>query len=190
MLPWVQIAWTSWTNSRQLSPPFSFSGISGSCAVPVNVVNGESKTHVFVGWLSGQKNCFDEVELFNMVSERGPIVAQDNGQRYCNFPVLFYPIVNVDTILGPQSLSPGLARFVPMRNLQLVGLESVAVLRFVGRHFIAVGTKGRRGTFSSAATATATTAAAAAVLGHGREEVGVLFHDEIELLALGFKFRV
>jgi hypothetical protein len=53
--------------------------------------------------------------------------------------------------------------------------------------------------FSPAATATATlaavtaTAAAAtvatdAVLGHGREEVGVLFHNEIKLLALGFDF--
>ena len=48
----------------------------------------------------------------------------------------------------------------------------------------------------SAATVTAdlaaiaaTAAATDAVLGHGREEVGVLFHDEIKLLALGFKFR-
>ena len=49
--------------------------------------------------------------------------------------------------------------------------------------------------FSSAATATAApaaiaaTAATDAVLGHGREEVGVLFYDEIKLLALGFEFR-
>ena len=50
-------------------------------AVPVNVVNRESKTHTFVGWLSGRKNCFDGVEPFNVVSEQGPIVAQDNGQR-------------------------------------------------------------------------------------------------------------
>ncbi len=78
-----------------------------------------------------------------------------------------------------------------MRNLQLVGLEGVAVLWFVGHHFVAVGTKGCRGMFLSAATATAAAATAAtdAVLGHGCEEVGVLFHDEIELLALGFKFR-
>ena len=66
----------------------------------------------------------------------------------------------------------------------------------MGHHFVAVGTKGHWGTFLSAATATAdlaaiaaTAAATDAVLGHGREEVGVLFHDEIKLLALGFKFR-
>jgi hypothetical protein len=40
-----------------------------------------------------------------------------------------------------------------------------------------------------AATAAATTAATDTVLGHGREEVSVLFHDEIKLLALGFEFR-
>jgi hypothetical protein len=104
---------------------------------------------------------------------------------------LFYPIVNVDTIHGPLSLSPSLARFVPLRNLQLVGVEGVAVLRFVGHHFVAVWTKGCRGTILSAAAATtaATAAAAAAVLGHGHEEVVVLVHDEIKLLALGFKFR-
>ncbi len=138
-----------------------------------------------------------------MVSERGPIAAQDNGQRNTNFAILFYTIVNVDTILGPQSLSLGLARFVPSRNLRLVGLEGVAVLRFVGQHFIAAGTKGSWGMFLSAAAATAAIAApptatapaaataaatTAAVLGHGREEVGVLFHDEIKLLALGFEF--
>ena len=173
-------------------------------AVPVNMVNRESKMHTFVEWLSGRKNCFDGVVPFNMVSKRGPIVAQDDGRRWCNFPILFYSIVNVDTIHGPLSLSPGLARFVPMRNLQLVDLEGVAVLWCMGHHFIAVRTKGRWGTFLSAAavtvTAAATAAAAAiastvaaaaataAVLGHGREEVGVLFHDEIKLLALGFEF--
>ena len=88
-----------------------------------------------------------------------------------------------------------------MRNCRLVGLEGVAVLRFVGHHFIAVWTKDRQGTFSSATTATAAAAATAApvataattaataataVLGHGREKVGVLFHDEIKLLPLGF----
>ncbi len=88
-----------------------------------------------------------------------------------------------------------------MRNLQLVGLKGVAVLRFVGPHFVAVGTKGCWGTFSSAAAATAAPAAVAApaataatvatdtILSHGHEEVGVLFHDEIKLLAMGFKFR-
>ena len=132
-----------------------------------------------------------------MVGEQGPIVAQDNGQRYRNFPILFYPIVYVETILGPQSLSFGLARFVPMRKLRLVGLDGVASLRFVGRHFVAVGTKGHWGMFLSAAATTAapaaisaaaTTAATAAtdaILGHGREEIGVLFHNEIKLLALG-----
>ena len=70
----------------------------------------------------------------------------------------------------------------------------------MGHHFVAVGTKGRQGTFSSTATATAAlaavtaaaaaaTAATDAILGHGREEVGVLFHDEIKLLALDFEFR-
>ena len=69
-------------------------------------------------------------------------------------------------------------------------------------HVVAVGTKGHWGRFSTAATATAApaaisaaaatataaTAVADAVLGHGREEVGVLFHDEIELLALDVEF--
>ena len=50
-------------------------------AVLVNVVNGENKTHAFVGWLSGHKNCFNGVELVDVVSEWGPIVGQDNGQR-------------------------------------------------------------------------------------------------------------
>ena len=79
-----------------------------------------------------------------------------------------------------------------MRILQLVGLEGVAVLRLVGHHFIAVGKKSPWGTFSSAAAApaatAATTTAAPAVLGHGCEEVGVLFYDDIKLLALGFEF--
>ncbi len=72
----------------------------------------------------------------------------------------------------------------------------------MGNHFVAVGTKGHQGTFLSAATvtpapaaiaataaATAATAATDTILGHGREEVGVLYHDEIKLLALGFEFR-
>ncbi len=68
----------------------------------------------------------------------------------------------------------------------------------MGHHFVAVGTKGRRGMFSSAAamtaapaavTAAAATAATDPILGHGHEEVGVLFHDEIKLLALGFEFH-
>ena len=36
--------------------------------VPVGMVNGESKTHAFVGWLSGRKNCFDGVQPFDVVS--------------------------------------------------------------------------------------------------------------------------
>ena len=36
-------------------------------------------------------------------------------------------------------------------------------------------------------TAAAAAIAAAAALGHGRGEVGVLFQDEIKLLALGFE---
>ncbi len=91
-----------------------------------------------------------------------------------------------------------------MTNLRLVGLKRVAGLQFVGHHFVAVGTKGHRGTFLSTATATAALAAAAAtatatataataatdaVLGHGHEEVGIRSHDEIKLLALGYKFR-
>jgi hypothetical protein len=47
-------------------------------AVSVDVVNGESKSHAFVGWLSGQKDYFDGVELCAVADERGPIVAQDN----------------------------------------------------------------------------------------------------------------
>ena len=50
-------------------------------AVSVDVVNGESKLHAFVGWLSGQKDCFDAVELCAVVGERGQIVAQDDGRR-------------------------------------------------------------------------------------------------------------
>ena len=61
-----------------MGAPFPFSVVG---AVPVNVVNGESKLHMFVGWLSGQKDCFDAVELCDVVSERGPIVAQNNGRR-------------------------------------------------------------------------------------------------------------
>ena len=83
----------------------------------LDMVNGESKTHSFVGWLSGQKNCCNGVKLLGVVSERGPIIVQDNGQRYINFPILFYPIVHVKTILGPQSLSLGFVRFEPSRNL-------------------------------------------------------------------------
>ncbi len=44
-----------------MGAPFPFLVVG---AVPVNVVNGESKIHAFVGWLSGQKNCFDGVEPF------------------------------------------------------------------------------------------------------------------------------
>ncbi len=80
-------------------------------AVPIDMVNGESKLHAFVGWLSGGKDCFDGVELCAVVGERGPIVAKSN----C--PISFYPIVYVKTICGPQSLSFGLVRFVSMRNL-------------------------------------------------------------------------
>ena len=50
-------------------------------AVSVDMVNGESKSHMFVGWLSGQKDCFDAVELCAVMGEQGPIVAQDNGRR-------------------------------------------------------------------------------------------------------------
>ena len=41
----------------------------------------------------------------------------------------------------------------------------------------------------AAVTAAAATAATDPILGHGHEEVGVLFHDEIKLLALGFEFH-
>ena len=92
--------------------PFSVVG-----AISVDVVNWESKLHAFVGWLSGRKDCFNVVELCAVVGEWGPIVAQDDGRRYRNIPILFHPVVYVKTILGPQSLSFGLARFVPMRNL-------------------------------------------------------------------------
>jgi hypothetical protein len=66
----------------------------------------------------------------------------------------------------------------------------------VGHHFIAVGTKDCQGLFSSATAVTAAAATAAtttdtaAAFGYGHEEVGILFLDEIELLALGFEFRV
>ena len=61
-----------------MGAPFQFLVVG---AVSVDVVNGESKLHAFVGWLSGQKDCFDGVELCAVVGERGPIVAQDDGQR-------------------------------------------------------------------------------------------------------------
>ena len=50
-------------------------------AVSVDVVSGESKSHAFVGWFSCRKDCFNAVELCAVVGERGPIVAQDDGQR-------------------------------------------------------------------------------------------------------------
>ncbi len=50
-------------------------------AVPVDVVNGESKLHAFVNWLSGRKDCINGVELCAVVGEQGPIVAQDDEQR-------------------------------------------------------------------------------------------------------------
>jgi hypothetical protein len=43
-------------------------------------------------------------------------------------------------------------------------------------------------TTTAATAAAAAAAAAAAILGNGHEEVGILFHDEIKLLAFGFKF--
>jgi hypothetical protein len=49
--------------------------------VSVDVVYRESKSHAFVGWLSGQKDCLDADELCAVVGEWGPIVAQDNGRR-------------------------------------------------------------------------------------------------------------
>ena len=61
-----------------MGAPFLFSVVG---AISVDVVNGESKLHVFVGWLSGQKDCSDAVELCAMVGEQGPIIVQDDGQR-------------------------------------------------------------------------------------------------------------
>ena len=61
-----------------MGAPFPFLVVG---AVSVDVVNGESKLHAFVGWLSGQKDCFDAVELCAVMGEQGPIVAQDNGRR-------------------------------------------------------------------------------------------------------------
>ncbi len=59
-----------------MGAPFPFLVVG---AVPVDVVNGESKLPAFVGLLSSRKNCFDAVELCAMVGEWGPIVAQDDG---------------------------------------------------------------------------------------------------------------
>ena len=61
-----------------IGAPFPFLVVG---AVPVDVVNRESKLHAFVGWLSGQKDCFYAVELCAVVGERGPIVVPDDGQR-------------------------------------------------------------------------------------------------------------
>ncbi len=61
-----------------MGAPFLFAVVG---AVPVDVVNGESKLHAFVGWSSGRKDCFDGVELCAMVGEQSPIVAQDDGRR-------------------------------------------------------------------------------------------------------------
>jgi hypothetical protein len=60
----------------RMGAPFPFLVVG---AVPVDVVNRESKSHASVGWLSGQKDCFDGVELCAVVGERGPIVRQDDG---------------------------------------------------------------------------------------------------------------
>ena len=59
-----------------MGAPFPFLVVG---AVPVDVVNGESKLPAFVGLLSSRKNCFDAVELCAMVGEWGPIVAQEDG---------------------------------------------------------------------------------------------------------------
>ena len=61
-----------------MGAPFPFSVVG---AVSVDVVYGESKSHVFLGWLSGQKDCFDVVELCVVVGAQGSIVAQDDGRR-------------------------------------------------------------------------------------------------------------
>ncbi len=61
-----------------MGAPFPFSVVG---AVPVDVVNRESKLHAFVGWLRGRKDCFNAVELSAVVGEWGPIVVQDDGQR-------------------------------------------------------------------------------------------------------------
>ena len=55
-----------------MGAPFPFLVVG---AVSVDVVNGESESHMFVGWLSGRKDCFDANELCAVVGERGPIVA-------------------------------------------------------------------------------------------------------------------
>jgi hypothetical protein len=57
--------------------------------------------------------------------------------------------------------------------------------RAIGERFASTTTATVAPAAVAAAAATATTDA---VLGHGREEVGILFHDEIKLLALGLKF--
>ena len=61
-----------------MGAPFQFLVVG---AVSVEVVNRESKSHAFVGWLCCQKDCFDGVELCAMVGEWGSIVAQDDGRR-------------------------------------------------------------------------------------------------------------
>ena len=72
-------------------------------AVSVDVVNGESKLHAFVGWLSGQKDCFDGVELCAVVGERSLVVAQDNGQRLRTFPILFIQSSMSKLFVDPSS---------------------------------------------------------------------------------------
>ena len=61
-----------------MGAPFPFSVVG---AVSVDVVNGESKSHAVVDWLSGQKDCFNAGELCAVVGEQGPIVVQDDGRR-------------------------------------------------------------------------------------------------------------
>jgi hypothetical protein len=39
------------------------------------------EVNAFVGWLSGQKDCFNAGEFCAVVGEQGPIVAHDDGQR-------------------------------------------------------------------------------------------------------------
>ena len=92
-------------------------------AVPANAVNMESKTHMFVGCLSGRKNCFNGVDPFNVVSEWGPIVAQDDGQRCVIFLFCFIQSFMLPLFMDPCPCHPVL------RGLYQLGIFNLLASR-------------------------------------------------------------
>jgi hypothetical protein len=113
------------------------------------------------------------------------------------------PIINIDTIEGPLSLSIHFGGLVPGWNLVLVCWEHEIVGRHADNHLVAVWAHclGATVTASVAANAFTTATPTAATLattaptappgisfGHSHYGSRVLLHDEVELLALSVEF--